>query len=122
MQPFKYNPNNHTGKFKHRISFQKLGTTQDELGQEIEGEWENVASAWAMIKTLQGREYFAAATAQSERTSRFVIPYQRGIDSTMRIVYDGRIFDIEQPPINDDEMNKTLTIIVREVNPDDEHR
>ena len=117
MQPNKYNPNFHTGKFRHRISFQKLGTTQDELGQDIEGEWETVASAWAMIKTLQGREYYAAASAQSERTSRFVIPYQEGIDSTMRIVYDNRIFDIEQPPINDDEMNKTLTIIVREVNP-----
>ena len=122
MQPNKYNPNFHTGKFRHRISFQKLGTTQDDLGQDVEGKWETVASAWAMIKTLQGREYYAAASAQSERTSRFVIPYQRGIDSTMRIVYDNRIFDIEQPPINDDEMNKTLTIIVREVNPNDKHQ
>ena len=122
MQPNKYNPNFHTGKFRHRISFQKLGTTQDELGQDVEGEWETVASAWAMIKTLQGREYYAAASAQSERTSRFVIPYQKGLDSTMRIVYDNRIFDIEQPPINDDEMNKTLTIIVREVNPNDKHQ
>ena len=120
MQPNKYNPNFHTGKFRHRISFQKPKIIRDELGQEeiVEGEWETVASAWAMIKTLQGREYYAAASAQSERTSRFVIPYQRGIDSTMRIVYDNRIFDIEQPPINDDEMDKTLTIIVREVNPD----
>lgn len=118
MQANKYNPNFHTGRFRHRIFFQELTTATDDLGQETEGEWETVASAWAMIKTLQGREYYAAASAQSERTSRFVVPYQKGIDSTMRIVYDNRIYDIEQPPINDDEMNKTLTIIVREVNPD----
>ena len=122
MQPNKYNPNFHTGKFRHRISFQKLGTTQDELGQDVEGEWETVASAWAMIKTLQGKEYFDAASAQSERTSRFIIPYQRGIDTTMRILFDNRIFDIVQPPINDDEMNKTLTIIAREEDPNDQNR
>ena len=114
MEANKYNPNNHSGLRRHRIFFQKLTTTYDELGQETNGEWENVGSAWAMIKTLQGREYFAAASAQSERTSRFIIPYQRGIDSTMRILFDNRIFDIIQPPINDDEMNKTLTIIARE--------
>lgn len=122
MQANKYNANFNTGKFRHRISFQKIGTTQDELGQEIEGEWEKVGSAWAMIKTLQGREYFAAASAQSERTSRFIIPYQKGIDSTMRIVFDERVFDIIEPPINDDEMNKTLTIIAREEDPNDEYR
>lgn len=115
MQPFKYNPNNHSGLYRHRITFQRLATVKDQLGQETEGEWENVTNAWAMIKTLQGREYFAASQAQSERTSRFIIPYQRGIDGDMRIKYGNRTFDIVQPPINDDEMNKTLTIIVSEV-------
>ena len=122
MQANRYNPNNHSGLRRHRIFFQKLTTVKDELGQETEGEWENVTATWAMIKTLQGREYFAAASAQSERTSRFIIPYQRGIDSSMRILFDNRVFDIVQPPINDDEMNKTLTIIAREEDPDDEYR
>lgn len=121
MQANKYNANSNTGKFRNRIFFQELATTKDELGQDVEGDWETVISAWAMIKTLQGREYYAAASAQSERTSRFIIPYQRGIHSNMRIIYNNRIFDIEQPPINDDEMNKTLTIIVREADPDDKN-
>ena len=116
MQPFKYNPNNHSGQFRHRITFQKfIGGVKDELGQYSEGEWQDDISAWAMIKTLKGREYFQAAATQSEAVSRFVIHYRKGIDGSMRLKYDGRVFDIIEPPINDDEMNKTLTIIAREV-------
>lgn len=115
MQPFKYNPNNHTGMFRHRITFQQLKSVEDDLGQVIDEGWQDARTAWAMIKTMQGREYYAAAAAKSETKSRFIIPYQPGIDSSMRILFDGRVFDIEQPPINDDEMDKTLTIIANEV-------
>lgn len=115
MKPFKYNPNNHTGLYRHRITIQKLVRQQDDLGQDSGEEWVDVSKHWAMIKTLQGREYYAAAQAQAEKKSRFVIPYEPGITSDMRILYDGRVFDIDEPPINDDEMDKTLTIIVSEV-------
>jgi SPP1 family predicted phage head-tail adaptor len=113
MQQFKYNPNYHTGLFRHRITFQKLQTTTDELGQETK-EWVDDISAWAMIKTLKGREYFEVATSMSAKTYRFIIHYREGIDGTMKIKYKNRIFDIEEPPINDDELNKTLTIIAVE--------
>lgn len=115
MQPFKYNPNFNSGQFRHRITFQKFSSVKDDLGQESDGDWQDVASAWAMIKTLKGREYFQAAATKTETSSRFIIHYRDGIDSSMRIVYNGRTFDIIEPPINDDEMNKTLTIIANEV-------
>lgn len=114
MQPFKYNPNYNSGQFRHRITFQSLHSIVDDLGQVRGQEWQDVTSAWAMIKTVKGREYFQAAISQSEKTSRFVIRYQEGIETDMRILYDGRIFDITEPPINDDEMNKTITIIAVE--------
>lgn len=114
MQPFKYNPNFNSGQFRHRITFQKLQSIVDELGQVRGQEWRDFISAWAMIKTVKGREYFQAAISQSEKTSRFVIRYQEDIDTNMRIKYDGRIFDISEPPINDDEMDKTITIIAVE--------
>lgn len=115
MKPFKYNPNNHRGLYRHRITIQKLERVQDDLGQDTGEEWTDVAKAWAMIKTLQGREYYAAAQAQVEKKSRFIISYQPGITSDMRIIYNDRIFSIDEPPINDDEMNETLTMIVSEV-------
>ncbi|MBT2736162.1 phage head closure protein [Bacillus sp. ISL-7] len=101
------------GEFKHRIIFQQINIVKDELGQELK-EWTDFKSVWCMIKTIQGREYLAAAATQNENTVRFVVRYASDIDSSMRIVYKGRLFEIVAPPINDDEQNKTLTIITRE--------
>ncbi len=101
------------GLLKHLITFQQANVIEDELSQEIE-EWTDYKSLRAMIKTMKGSEYFAAASVQAERTYRFIIRYRNDIDNSMRILYKGRIFDIVEPPINDDEENKTLTIIAKE--------
>lgn len=102
------------GNFKHRITFQKQGTEQAEDGFPSSGEvWQDVKTVWAMIKTVQGREFYQAATTNNEDTSRFVIRYTTGINVDMRILFKNRVLDIDAI-INDDELNKTLTIIVRE--------
>lgn len=98
-------------QFRHRINVQRPIEAKDELGQ-IETTWEDVKMIWAMIKTVQGREYVAASATQNENSVRFVVRYTKGIDSTMRIVYKDRVYEIENV-INDDEMNKTLTIIAK---------
>lgn len=113
MQPFKYKPNFNSGSFRHRILFQKRQSIQDDLGQDIGEEWIDVKSVWAMMKTVQGREYFEAAATRSESAVRFVTPYTTGIDETMRIVYKEKVYEIVGPPINDDELSKTLTIITK---------
>lgn len=114
MQPFKYNPNFNSGQFRHRITFQQFVDIENEYGDFVRG-WEDVKTAWAMIKTLQGKEFVQAMAVQGEITTRFIIRYTTGISNDMRILHDGRTFDIIAPPINDDEMNKTLTILAREV-------
>jgi SPP1 family predicted phage head-tail adaptor len=113
MQPFKYQPNLNSGEFRHRITIQKLTSQEDELGQVVDEEWVDVKSVWASIKTLQGREYIEAAATQSETTVRFIIRHTTGIDETMRVVFKGKTYEIVAPPINDNELNKTLTIITK---------
>jgi SPP1 family predicted phage head-tail adaptor len=113
MQPFKYNPNYNTGQFRHRITFLEDVTVTDGIGQEIT-EWVEFKKAWAMIKTVKGSEYVAAGAERATITYRFIIRYTTGITSDMRISYQGRTFDIIEPPINDDELNKTLTILAKE--------
>ena len=114
LKPFKYNPNYHSGKFNKKIMFQVSdGTTVNENGFEIEN-WQDVKDAWAMIKTLKGSEYFEAATTQNENISRFAIRYTAGLHPDMRIMYKLRPFEIESI-VNDDEDNKTMTIMVKEV-------
>lgn len=121
MKPFKYNPNNHSGKFNHRIIFQEIveGSGVDEDGFPKD-DWQDVKSAWAMIKTLKGSEFQSAASTQNEVVSRFIIHFTTDLHPDMRISYKKRseskerIFSI-QSIINDDEADLTLTIMVEEV-------
>ncbi|MBJ8044191.1 phage head closure protein [Bacillus cereus group sp. N17] len=115
MRPFQYKKPLNTGDFRNRIIMEQPEVIKDELNQEVEtGDWQEVKKAWAMIKTVKGSEYIEASASQSMRIYRFVIPYTTGITELMRINMKGRIFDIIEPPMNDDEMYQTLTIIAKE--------
>ncbi|WEY95772.1 phage head closure protein [Bacillus subtilis] len=106
------------GSLNKRITFLQYGNTTNDEGFEIDG-WTEVATVWAAVKTLQGREYIAAATIQAERTTRFIIRYSKRMNSLlnnkMRVKYGGREFEIKSI-INDNEANVTFTIIGEEVN------
>ncbi|PGU05360.1 phage head closure protein [Bacillus cereus] len=115
MRLFQYKKPLNTGDFRNRIIIEQPEVIKDELNQEVEtGNWQEVKKAWAMIKTVKGSEYIEASVSQSTRIYRFVIPYTKGITELMRIKMKGRIFDIIEPPMNDDEMYQTLTIIAKE--------
>jgi SPP1 family predicted phage head-tail adaptor len=101
-------------QFNRRITFQVFAETENNIGDAVKV-WTEVKTVWAMIKTTQGREVVQAAGVQGEVITRFVIRYTTGITNDMRILYQGRIFTIIVPPINDDELNKTLTIVGKEV-------
>ncbi|MFE6708727.1 phage head closure protein [Bacillus thuringiensis] len=115
MRPFQYKKPLNTGDCRNRIIVEQPEVIKDDLNQEVEtGNWQEVKKAWAMIKTVKGSEYIEASASQSTRIYRFVIPYTTGITELMRIKMKNRIFDIIEPPMNDDEMYQTLTIIAKE--------
>ncbi|HHT7228337.1 phage head closure protein [Bacillus thuringiensis] len=114
MRPFQYKKPLNTGDFRNRISIEQPVVIKDELNQVIETSWQELKKAWSMIKTVKGSEYIEASASQATRVYRFVIPYTSGITEVMRINMKNRIFDIIEPPMNDDEMYQTLTIIAKE--------
>lgn len=83
------------GELRHRIRLQKLETVVNENGFEEE-EWIDHKKVWASIKNLHGREYFEAAAVQKENTVKFVIRYVPGIDTSMKILFKGKYYDITQ--------------------------
>jgi SPP1 family predicted phage head-tail adaptor len=101
------------GLLNKRITFSEPTVKTDEYGNQIE-QWADVKTVWAMIKTEKGSEYVSAGAERTELIYRFIVRYTTGINASMRIVYNGRTFDIIEPPINDDEANKTLTILAKE--------
>ncbi|ALC80445.1 phage head closure protein [Bacillus gobiensis] len=103
------------GKFRHRIIFQQInpGAVDEEGFPLPDGQWADVMKAWAMAKTVSGREYHEASATQNERTTRFIIRYRNGLSEDMRVKYQDRIFEIEAI-LPDDEVRKTLTVVCKE--------
>jgi SPP1 family predicted phage head-tail adaptor len=82
------------GKLRHRVTIQEdQGTTQDSLGQEIE-DWQDVATVWAAVEPLQGREFLEAKQLQAEVTTRIRIRYRSGIEPEMRVVWGDHTYDV----------------------------
>jgi len=81
------------GGLRHRITIQKHTTTVNENGFEVET-WEDIKTVWAAVSNLHGREYFAAAAVQAENTVKFTVRYLQGLDTAMRIRFQGKTYDI----------------------------
>lgn len=82
-----------TEELKHKIIFQKLTATTNENGFEVEV-WEDYSTVWAEVSNLMGREYFAAAAVQAEKTVKFTIRYLQGITDDMRILFEDKQYNI----------------------------
>lgn len=81
----------------------------------IPGNTETLFSkAWADIKTIKAGEFAEFATVNYEHTIRFIIRYKKGVKSHMKIRYKDQVYNIESV-VNDDEQNRTLTIIASAV-------
>ena len=76
-----------------RITIQELKLSINENGFEIE-EWIDYKKVWAGVSNLHGREYFDAAAIQMENTVKFTIRYLPGIDTSMRIVFKDKNYNI----------------------------
>ena len=81
------------GELRHRIKLQKLETRVNQNGFEEEI-WIDHKTLWASIKNLHGREYFQAAAVQKENTVKFIIRYFDGLDTSMKILFKGKHYDI----------------------------
>lgn len=65
----------------------------DEYGEPTEGPV-TVATVWAAIEPLRGREFFAAQAVNAEVTTRIRIRYRKGIDRTMVVKHQEHEFEI----------------------------
>ena len=104
------------GKYRYKITIQQLSITQDDIGNSIEA-WADFAEVWASAKSLSGREYWAAAQTQSEKSVIFEIRYREGIHSIdMRVLYGSRVLDILSA-IDPDERKRVIILTCKEPDP-----
>lgn len=93
------------GPLNRRVRIERNGGGQDEAGQPIEG-WIEVATVWAGVLMLSGKETAQANAEVGSATGSIRIRYRTDIDNGMRAVLlkfvngqpvDDVIFNILQP-------------------------
>jgi SPP1 family predicted phage head-tail adaptor len=81
------------GRLNKRITLLHPVRTQDALGQAAIT-WQAVATVWAQALPLRSVERFAAAAVQQENTLKFRVRLRTDVDTTWRLEYQGRGYDI----------------------------
>ena len=82
-----------SGKMDRLITIGEFTSVQDSYGQETET-WTEFATVWAEKIDIKARERFAAQQDIAEETTRFRIRWLAGLTPKMRIVHDGKVYNI----------------------------
>jgi len=101
-------------KYNRRITLQQKTTHTNSEGISSEA-WTDIITVWAARESLRGREFFAAAAVQAEHTVRFRIRYREGVSSAMRILSEGKVYEIISPPIEGEGRSRELVLMCKEV-------
>ena len=76
-----------------RVLIQQRSTTKDSFGQQSTA-WTDLLTCWAHIEPLSGRELVNAQAVNAEVTHTVTIRYRSNVTASMRVLYQGRIFNI----------------------------
>jgi SPP1 family predicted phage head-tail adaptor len=101
------------GLLRHTVTIQQRAAGTDASGA-ANGDWTDFATVHAAIWPLRGKELYAAQQYVSQVDSRIRIRYHAGITPQMRVVWQGRIFEIVY--VVDPELRHiTLDLMCREI-------
>lgn len=98
------------GKLRHLATIESPVRSQTESGDVVKS-FSTVASAYISIRPLTGRELWNAQQMQADMSHEIVMRYTPGVTSDMTVVYDGRRYEIAEPPENVDERNIVLRLL-----------
>ena len=82
------------GRLNKRITIQSPATGQDATGEPTTG-WTDVATVWASIVDVSGREYVAAGGLQNSAQTMVTLRFRAGIVPSMRVVHGADTFNVE---------------------------
>ena len=72
--------------------------------------WQDVATVWASIEPLSAREFIAAQAVQSDVSVRVSVRYRPGITAAMRLLHDGKTYNITGVLADKDSGREYLTL------------
>lgn len=90
----------------HRVRIEKLTSPRDDDGNILVPLWTTHVNLWAKVTWLSVKDTLVAKANNSEIVARCKIRKRSDIDTTMRVVYDGKIYSITGEPLPDAENGK----------------
>lgn len=81
------------GDLRHRIAIQSAVETRDAHGGVVQT-WSTIANRWAVVRPLSGNERVNAMAISENVSHRIVLRHFAGLNTSMRIVYDQRVFGL----------------------------
>lgn len=100
------------GELRKLVTIQGESSTPDDAGGYVLS-WTNLATAWAEITALNGREVYTAQHLEGRVTHRVTMRYRAGVTTDMRLTCGSRVFNI-RAVMNSDERNRWLELLVEE--------
>ena len=105
------------GMLTRRIKIQRPSTIKDRFGSPFRS-WLDVATVWADIQPLSGKEAVIANRISAELSHQIIVRYQSLFDNPqqvaqMRVLYKARIFNIHSA-LNEDEKRTQIILLASE--------
>lgn len=84
-----------SGRLRHRVLIEQASHAQDIVTGADEVSWTTfLADVPAEVLTGPGREFDSADSKQSETAARITLRWFPGLEYTMRVVWEGNVYDI----------------------------
>ncbi len=82
------------GSMNERVTIQRRADVQDANGEMVPG-WADVATLWASVVDITGREYISANSQSNSVQTKITIRHMEGISPTMRVIHGTNLYDIQ---------------------------
>lgn len=103
---------NLAARLRERVTLQQFSLAPDGAGGYAKS-WQDVATLWAEVTPLSGREQLRAMTLEASVNHRIILRYRAGVTAGMRILMNERIFNI-RAVINMQERESALELLAEE--------
>jgi SPP1 family predicted phage head-tail adaptor len=105
------------GKLRHRVQIVKATGSVDTFGGVPPdlSNWQVLHSAWADIKTLNGRDMLVSDQFMTQVNLQVTIRYFPDVDASCRVWFNKKTFQITAV-VNPDQRTKMLVLLCVEIN------
>lgn len=102
------------GRLRSIIVYEQKTLSTDDYGGPVE-EWEEYKTVRATVTPLRGKDIVESQGVFSEAQVRFFHRYVEGINSAMRIIYNGKAYEITGPPVDIRNMHREHEVMARAI-------